>query len=163
MSGAPATSGLPYRAGVGVMLLDVQGRVWVGERISAPGAWQMPQGGIDTGESARTAALRELKEEIGTDKAEILAESRTWFSYELPPELKGKSWGGRYRGQRQRWFLCRFGGRDADIDLEHPLHPEFSRWRWASIDEVEALVVPFKRALYAQIVAEFRPLAVPAS
>lgn len=144
------------------MLIDAAARVWVGERISAPGAWQMPQGGIDRGESARTAALRELKEEIGTNAAEVMAESRGWFSYDLPPDLRTKTWGGRYRGQRQRWFLCRFRGQDSDIDLAHPEHPEFSAWRWVPIDELVALVVPFKRALYAEVVAEFRKLAVPA-
>jgi putative (di)nucleoside polyphosphate hydrolase len=155
-------SALPYRAGVGIMLINAKGLVWVGERISAPGAWQMPQGGIDRGEDARDAALRELKEEIGTDKAEILAESRRWFTYELPPELRAKTWGGRYRGQRQRWFLLRFTGRDSDIDLAHPLHPEFSAWRWIGVDELISLVVPFKRALYSEVVAEFGALAAPA-
>src|SRR3954447_4758079 len=118
-----------YRAAVGIMLLNGDGRVFVGQRIDTPGAWQMPQGGIDDGEEPRSAALRELKEETGIDKAEVLGETEGWLRYELPAELHGKVWGGRYRGQRQKWFAMRFTGTDADVALATE-HPEFDAWRW---------------------------------
>lgn len=152
-----------YRLGVGVMLLNKDGRVFVAKRIDMPGdAWQMPQGGIDEGEDPRKAAFRELEEEIGTAKAKIIAESRDWLTYDLPPELVGKIvWGGRYRGQKQKWFAMRFTGRDSDIDLTAHKHPEFSEWRWAPADTLVDLIVPFKRDLYRQVVAEFGHLAKP--
>jgi putative (di)nucleoside polyphosphate hydrolase len=147
-----------YRPGTGIMLVNPDRLVLVARRIDMPSeAWQMPQGGIDPNESPVEAALRELREEIGTDRAEIVAESRDWLNYDLPPELIGKLWGGRFRGQTQKWFLCRFTGTDADIDLNTE-HPEFLAWRWARLDELPDLIVPFKRALYRAIVAEFRPL-----
>jgi putative (di)nucleoside polyphosphate hydrolase len=148
---------LGYRAGVGIMLVSPEGRIFVGRRIDMPGlpAWQMPQGGIDPGETARAAALRELKEEIGTDKAEILAESRHWRHYDIPAEIAGKLWGGRYRGQRQKWFAMRFVGSDADIDLATP-HPEFDAWQWVEPDDLPRLIVPFKRPLYFDVLGEFR-------
>jgi len=146
-----------YRRGVGVMLVNDQGLVLVARRIDMPSeAWQMPQGGIDPGEAPAAAALRELHEEIGTDKAEILAESRGWLNYDLPDELIAVLWGGRYRGQSQKWFLARFTGTDEDINLETE-HPEFLAWRWAAVDELPDLIVPFKRQLYLDILAEFRP------
>ncbi|HYM30258.1 MAG TPA: RNA pyrophosphohydrolase [Candidatus Cybelea sp.] len=149
----------PYRPGVGMMLFDGKGRVFVGRRIDQTAeAWQMPQGGIDDGEDPRTSALRELEEEIGTDKAEIIAESRDWLIYDLPPDLADRVWKGRYRGQKQKWFALRFLGRDKDIDLgKH--HPEFDAWRWVALDDVPGVIVPFKRDLYERIVAEFRHLA----
>jgi putative (di)nucleoside polyphosphate hydrolase len=152
------SDGLLWRCGVGIMLLDQAGRVFVGRRIDTPDAWQMPQGGIDAGETPRAAALRELKEEIGTDNAAIIAETAQWLRYELPPELQGqKIWGGYYRGQKQKWFAMRFLGRDSDIDLETH-HPEFDAWKWVPARELPALIVPFKRALYEAVLAEFRDL-----
>jgi putative (di)nucleoside polyphosphate hydrolase len=146
-----------YRPNVGIMLLGPENRVFVAQRIDLPGdTWQMPQGGIDEGEEPRTAALRELEEEIGTAKAEILAESRDWFRYELPAELQGKLWGGKWKGQRQKWFALRFTGADRDIDLA-TAHPEFSAWKWVAPAEVPRLIIPFKRPVYERVVEEFRP------
>jgi putative (di)nucleoside polyphosphate hydrolase len=144
-----------YRPCVGLMLFNPAGQVFVGRRIDTASAWQMPQGGIDPGEDPRVAALRELKEEIGTDNAVILAESTRWRRYDLPQRLWGRVWGGRYRGQTQRWFALRFTGTDADIDLGTH-HPEFDAWRWVAIDELPQLVVPFKREVYMDVIAEFR-------
>lgn len=146
-----------YRPCVGLMLFRDGGLVFVGQRTDAIGAWQMPQGGIDEGELPREAALRELHEEVGTDKAEIAAESRDWHYYDLPPALAARMWSGRYRGQRQRWFALRFLGGDADINVA-TAHPEFSAWKWAPIDELLDLVVPFKRAVYSAVVTEFAPV-----
>lgn len=147
---------LPYRPCVGIMLINDQGRVFVGRRKDTPDAWQMPQGGIDEGESPREAALRELEEEIGTAKAEILAESAGWHRYDLPGHLLGKVWGGRFRGQEQKWLLCRFTGGDGDIDLA-TAHPEFDAWQWVHPDDLIRLIVPFKRQIYQAVVEEFRP------
>lgn len=152
-------SNLPYRLGVGLVLFNADGLVWVGRRLDQKGdAWQMPQGGIDDGETAQEAALRELEEEIGTGKAEIIAESKDWLTYELPPELVGVAWKGKYRGQKQKWFALRFTGRDQDISIETE-HPEFAEWRWVEFDRLVELIVPFKRELYQQIAAEFADLA----
>jgi putative (di)nucleoside polyphosphate hydrolase len=152
---------LPYRPCVGLLLLNPAGKVFVGRRIDsvqeADNIWQMPQGGIDAGETPREAALRELHEEIGTDKAEIVAESRHWLHYDLPPHLVGKVWKGRYRGQKQRWFALRFLGEDSDIDLA-TAHPEFDAWQWVELDDVPDLVIPFKRDTYRAVVSEFREL-----
>ena len=148
---------LGYRRGVGVMLLDPARRVLVGRRIDTPGAWQMPQGGIDGEETPRAAALRELAEEIGTAKAEILAETAGWLRYDLPPERQRRFWGGSFRGQEQKWFALRFLGRDADIDVAMP-HPEFDAWKWVEAAELTQLIVPFKRALYAAVLEEFAGL-----
>ncbi len=150
---------LPYRPGVGMMLLNRAGAVFVAQRLVLPGpAWQMPQGGIESGESPRAAALRELREEIGTDRAEIVAESAKWTRYELPPDLVPRLWGGRYRGQEQKWFLLRFLGADEEIDIE-TADPEFRAWRWAPLRDLPDLIVPFKRDLYRRLIAEFGPLA----
>jgi putative (di)nucleoside polyphosphate hydrolase len=155
---APA-AGLPYRPGVGLMLLNARGQVFVAQRLDMPSAaWQMPQGGIDPGETPRQAALRELHEEIGTDKAEIVAESRDWIRYDLPADLVRKLWSGRYRGQEQKWFALRFLGTDADIDIA-TAEPEFSAWRWAELAELPDLIVPFKRDLYRRLIAEFAAVA----
>ena len=158
------TESSSYRLGVGVMLLNRAGHVFVAERIDYPGAWQMPQGGIDAGEDPRQAAFRELEEEIGTAQAEIIAESRDWLTYDLPPEILGQVvWGGRYRGQKQKWFAMRFLGEDRDIDIAKHTHPEFSAWRWAPVDTLVDAIVPFKRDLYRQIVVELGHLAKPGS
>lgn len=150
---------LPYRLCVGVALFNREGQVFVGRRIDTViEAWQLPQGGIDSGESPETAAYRELAEEIGTNDADLLAETEDWLSYDLPPELIGKAWGGRYRGQRQKWFAMRFRGVDGDIDLQ-TAHPEFHDWRWVPLASIPDIIVPFKRALYSEIAARFAHLA----
>ncbi|MBP5859005.1 RNA pyrophosphohydrolase [Marivibrio halodurans] len=147
----------PYRECVGLMLVNPSGAVFVGNRIDTPGDhWQMPQGGIDTGETPEEAAWRELLEEVGTDRAEILAESATWHSYDLPPGLSRRVWKGRYRGQTQKWFAFRFLGTDSDIDLTRHT-PEFGEWRWVPLGQLVDLIVPFKREIYARVVEEFRP------
>ena len=148
---------LPYRPCAGVMLLNRDGRVFVGQRIdNALEAWQMPQGGIDPGEDARAAAVRELGEETGVtpDKVTMIAEAPTELLYDLPPDLVGKVWKGKYRGQRQRWFLFRFEGEDSDIRID-TAHPEFRAWRWAEPADLPRLIVPFKRALYEDVLAAF--------
>ena len=151
----------PYRRGVGVVLFNAEGKVFAAQRNDMPGeAWQLPQGGIDAGESPLEAALRELKEEIGTDRAEILAESERWLSYDLPRRLVGKRWKGRYRGQTQKWFALRFTGQDGEIDLNHH-SPEFTTWRWSDLASLPAMIVPFKRDLYRVLVEEFGHLARP--
>ena len=154
----PAPAALPYRPCVGIMLLNRRGQVFVAKRIDMPSeAWQMPQGGIDVGETPHTAALRELREEIGTDKADLLAESQDWYDYDLPAELIGKLWGGRFRGQRQKWFVMSFTGRDGDINIATE-HPEFLDWKWAELEQLPDLIVPFKRHLYELLVREFAPV-----
>ncbi len=160
VGGGIESSGGPrrgYRQGVGIMLINQAGLVFVAQRLDmAEKAWQMPQGGIEAGESPAQAAMRELAEEIGTAAAEIIAETAGWYDYDLPPALAGKLWGGRYRGQTQKWFACRFLGDDDDIHLDTE-HPEFRAWKWAEIDRLSALIVPFKRALYGAVIAELAP------
>jgi putative (di)nucleoside polyphosphate hydrolase len=155
-------SKLPYRPCVGVLLLNREGRAFTGRRIDTPDGWQMPQGGIDKGEEPEGAALRELEEEIGTSKARILASSRDWLRYDLPAHLLGRVWGGRYRGQEQKWFACRFTGADSDIRLDKH-QPEFDAWQWTAVEDLPKLIVPFKRPIYEAVVAEFRHLAHPVS
>lgn len=156
---------LPYRPGVGVMLLDPANRVFVGQRLdSVVEAWQMPQGGIDEGEDPYAAVLRELEEETGVSPSltRLLAETPDWLTYDLPPELMGRIWGGRYRGQRQKWFALRFLGTDADVNIA-TAHPEFRAWQWVEPQRLPELIVPFKRALYAELVDHFAPiLGLPA-
>jgi len=144
-----------YRPGVGIVLFNRNGRVFVGRRADmADEAWQMPQGGVDPNESPREAALREVREELGTDKVEIIAEAPDLTSYDLPAHLVGTTWGGEWRGQRQRWFAMRFLGEDADIDVATE-HPEFSDWRWVDLDDLPGLIVAFKRNVYEQVAARF--------
>ncbi len=148
----------PYRSGVGIVLFNAQGQVFTARRIDTePAAWQFPQGGIDEGEAPLPAALREMKEEIGTDHAELLAESRSWISYDLPEDVADHCWKGRFRGQKQKWFAFRFLGTDQDIRIDTE-HPEFSHWQWMDLAQVPGLIVPFKRALYQEVAAEFLPL-----
>lgn len=152
---------LPYRPCAGIMLANMDGKVFVGQRIDSPegDAWQMPQGGIDDGEDAREAALRELFEETGVkaDLVDVIAQSAEEHLYDLPDELIGKLWKGKYRGQRQHWFLMRFKGQDKDIDIATE-HPEFSKWQWVAPELLPELIVPFKKRLYEAIVAEFSEL-----
>ncbi len=155
MSKRPDPAALPYRPCVGLALFNGQGLVFAATRIDTPGdAWQMPQGGIDPGETPAAAALRELEEEIGTDKAEIVAETADWLCYDLPEHLLGRVWKGRYRGQRQKWFALRFTGSDSDIDIV-TRHPEFSAWRWMPLAELPRHIVPFKRGVYEAVAREF--------
>jgi putative (di)nucleoside polyphosphate hydrolase len=154
---------LPYRPCVGMMVFNREGLVFVGRRIDQTlEAWQLPQGGIDEGEDARAAALRELREEIGTDNVEFLREHPDWLTYDLPPHLLGIAWEGRYRGQRLKWFAMRLAGGDAEINLATP-HQEFSDWRWLPLTDLLPLTVPFKREIYAQVIAAFGDLAKPTS
>jgi putative (di)nucleoside polyphosphate hydrolase len=173
---------LPYRDNVGAVLFSPDGLDFVARRADlrrdpsgalraseggptnaegAAGGWQLPQGGMDPGEDPRSAVLRELEEEIGTAKAEILAEHPDWLTYDLPPQLLGRALGGKYRGQRQRWFALRFTGTDADIRLDLDPHPEFEAWRWARLEELPDLAVAFKRDIYRVLARDFARFAAP--
>jgi putative (di)nucleoside polyphosphate hydrolase len=147
-----------YRPAVGVMLINGARKVWVGQRLdNSLEAWQMPQGGLDEGEEPEAGALRELEEETGiaSDKVEVVARAEGTFFYDLPADLVGKLWKGRWRGQEQHWFLARFLGEDSDVDIETE-HPEFRAWRWAEPEELPAMIVPFKKKLYEDVLAAFR-------
>ena len=148
---------LPYRPAVGVMLINRERKVWVGQRLdSTLEAWQMPQGGLDEGEAPEAGAMRELQEETGIAPhlVEIVARCPVKLTYDLPDDLIGKLWKGRWRGQRQTWFLARFLGEDKDVDIATP-DPEFRAWKWAEPGELPALIVPFKKALYEEVIARF--------
>ncbi len=157
---------LPYRACVGVMLLNATGQVWIGRRLEdivaeeATHRWQMPQGGIDPGEEPRAAALRELFEETGASSAEIIAESAGWLQYDLPAESIGTALKGKYRGQKMKWFAMRFTGEESEFNISriNEVSPEFDAWRWASAEELPSLIVPFKRDVYTAVIAEFAHL-----
>src|SRR5579859_614547 len=153
------SSDLPYRPCVGIMLLNRDGKVFVGKRLDQTvEGWQMPQGGIDAGEEPRQAALRELQEEIGTARAEFIGEIEDWITYDLPPHLVGIAFHGRFKGQRQKWFCLRFLGEDSEINL-NTHEPEFSAWKWVEVDALPEMIVPFKRASYLAVVQAFRGLA----
>jgi putative (di)nucleoside polyphosphate hydrolase len=151
------TDDRPYRRGVGVMLLNSHNQVWVGRRIDETDeAWQMPQGGIDKGEDPWATALRELEEETGIPPhlVERIADCPERLSYDLPKELRGKLWKGKFKGQVQDWYLCRFLGRESDIDIA-TRHPEFNDWKWVAPADLPELIVPFKRDLYRRLLHEF--------
>ena len=152
-------SGYGYRPAAGVMLINDAKHVWVGQRLDNKlEAWQMPQGGLDPGEDPEQAALRELEEETGIrrDLVEIIARAPEELTYDLPDDLIGVVWKEKWRGQRQTWFLARFLGTDADVNLQ-TAHPEFRAWRWSPVEELPALIVPFKKKLYEDVIAAFRP------
>lgn len=148
---------LPYRKNVGLVLINAEGLIFAGQRLDNPGdAWQMPQGGIDAGERPKEAALRELQEETGVrpELVEKIAKTEDWLVYDLPEDLIGNIWGGKYRGQKQKWFLFRFLGQDSDVNIATE-HPEFSVWRWMEPAELVEKIVPFKRAVYEQVFDSF--------
>jgi putative (di)nucleoside polyphosphate hydrolase len=143
-----------YRRGVGMMLLNAENKIFVGQRRdSKEAAWQMPQGGISPHEEADQAMLRELEEEIGTRNVEILVKSKSWYKYDLPLEIASRLWGGKYKGQQQIWYALRFRGEDTDINI-HTYHPEFRSWKWIDKSELLDLIVPFKRKLYEQVLED---------
>ena len=147
---------LPYRPSVGLMIINSKLEVFVGRRVDSKAeAWQMPQGGIDDGETPEEAAMREMKEEIGTNDAEIIAATKLWYKYDLPTYLISKLWNGRYRGQRQKWFLLKFLGQDSDININFA-DVEFTDWKWVKVEELTQIIVPFKKNLYISVIEEFR-------
>ncbi len=148
-------STLLYRQCVGIALFNSEGKVFVGERIDTPGAWQMPQGGVDDGETPQQTALRELAEEIGTNKADIIQTASRKLQYDLPDDMIQRLWNGRYRGQEQTWIAARFTGKDCDINLSAFDPPEFSQWQWVKLEDTLNLIVPFKRDLYKQVIELF--------
>jgi putative (di)nucleoside polyphosphate hydrolase len=155
---------LPYRPCAGLLVLNRQGRAFIGRRVDGPEhvdnthVWQMPQGGIDPGEDPWPAALRELQEETNITSVTRLGEIAEWLTYDIPPAILGQAWKGKYRGQTQKWFALRFTGDEREIDIEHPAgghKPEFAEWRWEPLPNLPELVVPFKRKTYERVVAEF--------
>jgi putative (di)nucleoside polyphosphate hydrolase len=146
---------LPYRNGVGIMIFNDQKKIFVGKRIDNQEAWQMPQGGVDKDEDFETAAKRELYEETGIQSVRIVQSSKQEFIYDLPNHLLGKIWKGKYKGQKQKWFLMKFLGPDSEINISQK-HPEFNEWKWVDLDELPRLIVPFKKKLYESIIKEFR-------
>lgn len=153
---------LPYRPCVGVALFNMDGLVFVGERIDTPGAWQMPQGGIDEGETIEQAAFRELHEEVGTDKAEILKIHDEKLRYSIPEHVLKEMglWDGKYTGQEQTWVAMRFTGEDTDINLNHHVEPEFSAWQWIELEKTPDLIVPFKRNVYLKLIEMFQQFSL---
>lgn len=151
---------LPYRLCVGIVLFNPQGLVFVGERIDTQGAWQMPQGGIDEGEDIVSAALRELGEEVGTNKADIIHIAKETVRYDFPPELSIQNLTNRYRGQEQTWVAMRFLGEDTDIRLDAHDPAEFSRWQWVELSRTVDLIVPFKRETYRQVISLFQDITI---
>lgn len=149
-------SHLPYRPCVGILMFNETGHVFMARRLGMADAWQMPQGGIDDGETPREAGLRELEEEIGTSAVEIVGETAGWIAYDFPPDVPGRI-GEKWRGQRQKWLACRFTGSETAIDLATE-HPEFDAWKWVEIAAVPSLIVPFKRASYEAVISELAPL-----
>ncbi len=149
---------LPYRPCVGIILLNKYNHIFVGERLDTPGAWQMPQGGVDPGEDIETAIFRELKEEVGTNDANILGISDQKFRYDIPAERIPKFWNGAYRGQEQTWAALRFTGKDSDINLATYNEPEFARWQWVKPEKTLELIVPFKKELYKNVINAFKHL-----
>ena len=148
---------LHYRLAVGLMILNRNCEVFVGKRIDTKiEAWQMPQGGIDDGEKPEDTALREMEEEIGTGNGKIIAESKKWYSYDLPAHLIPKLWGGKYKGQTQKWFLIQFLGEDSEININKNKNPEFIEWRWTNFEELSSIIIPFKKKLYLTIMEEFK-------
>ena len=155
---------LPYRVNVGAVLFGRDGRVLIARRApgnAAAGAWQFPQGGIDEGEDPASAVLRELAEEIGTDRATILGEHPEWLTYDFPPDVQESAMRGRYQGQKQRWFALRFEGEEADIRLDATPHPEFDAWRWIALSEAPAIAPGFKQAIYEEVSRAFARFASP--
>lgn len=149
---------LPYRKGVGVFLLNREKQLWIGKRVdSKKDFWQMPQGGVDSMETNSEAMMRELKEEIGTNKIKVLEKSEKKFRYDLPKEIANKVWSGKYKGQIQQWYACEFIGKDNEINLNYH-KPEFSEWKWVSPEKVLDLVIPFKRKMYKKILNVFKKL-----
>ncbi len=140
-------------------MLNKDGKIFVAERLDNRGAWQMPQGGIDEGEEPEVAVFREMKEEIGTKNAKIIGTIEDWIHYDIPERTAKKLWGGKYKGQRQKWIALEFLGDDKEIDLTADKHPEFERWKWVPIEDLLEYVVPFKRDVYARVMEEFTPLA----
>ena len=154
---------LPYRPCVGVMLFNREGLVFVGKRIDQTAeGWQMPQGGIDDGETPAEAACRELEEEIGTRDVALLREMDEWLCYDLPAHLLGVALRGRYRGQRQKWLAMRFLGEDSQISIQ-TAEPEFGHWKWLAVESLPRLIVAFKRDTYTKVIGAFRDLAFPAA
>lgn len=158
MDNAINREGLLYRPCVGITLFNDDGKVFVGERIDTPGAWQMPQGGVDPGETVEQTALRELKEEVGTDQAEIITISERKVQYELPDAMIRRLWNGKYRGQEQTWVAARFTGEDSNIDINAFDPPEFSDWQWINLKDTIDLIVPFKREIYVEVIDMFSNL-----
>jgi putative (di)nucleoside polyphosphate hydrolase len=152
------SSKLPYRSNVGIMMVNKTGYIFVGQRLdNNQDAWQMPQGGIDAGEDPETAAYRELLEETGVNQQNVrfLASSSRWLSYDLPEDLIPTLWNGKFRGQKQKWFLFKFLGKDGDINIETE-HPEFSKWKWISKENLLEEIVPFKKSVYEDVLKEFK-------